>query len=56
MMGEFLSEIRGRINETSRSLQAARVAGDDHLADAHASDLEDLLRIAARNGIDPRCA
>ncbi|MFC7327378.1 hypothetical protein [Marinactinospora rubrisoli] len=55
MMGEFLSEIRGRISETSRSLQAAQSAGDDYLADAHASELEDLLRIAARNGVDVRC-
>ncbi|MDA8371692.1 MAG: hypothetical protein M0026_17760 [Nocardiopsaceae bacterium] len=52
-MGEFLAEIKGRIRETHRSLQAARAAGDDFLADAHASELEDLHRIAARNGVDP---
>ncbi|GAA3757991.1 hypothetical protein HDA32_001858 [Spinactinospora alkalitolerans] len=54
-MGEFLSEIRVRINETYMSLQAAQAAGDEFLADAHASELEDLHRIAARNGIDPNC-
>lgn len=53
MMGEFLSEIRVRIDETCTSLQAAQAAGDDFLADAHASELEDLRRIAARNGVDP---
>ncbi|GLU49043.1 hypothetical protein [Nocardiopsis ansamitocini] len=55
-MGEFLSEIRVRINETYTSLQAAQAAEDDFLADTHASELEDLRRIAARNGIDPRFA
>ncbi|MEY9211122.1 hypothetical protein ABH917_000568 [Thermobifida halotolerans] len=53
MMGEFLAEIRVRINETYTSLQAAQAAGDEFLADAHASELEDLHRIAARHGIDP---
>ncbi|WP_285731289.1 hypothetical protein [Nocardiopsis sp. ATB16-24] len=51
-MGEFHAEIKGRINETHQSLQAARAAGDDFLADTHASELEDLYRIAARNGVD----
>lgn len=51
-MGEFLAEIKVRINETSRSFHAARAAGDDFLADTHASELEDLYRIAARNGVD----
>ncbi|WP_173434330.1 hypothetical protein [Allosalinactinospora lopnorensis] len=55
-MGEFVAEIKVRISETYKSLQAARAAGDDFLADAHASELEDLHRIAARNGIDPHCA
>ncbi|MFW6641133.1 hypothetical protein ACOALZ_13965 [Nocardiopsis algeriensis] len=51
-MGEFLAEIKVRINETHRSLQTARAVGDEFLADAHASELEDLYRIAARNGVD----
>lgn len=54
-MGEFLTEIRLRMTETYTSLQAARAAGDEFLADAHASELEDLHGIAARNGIDPHC-
>ncbi|GAB3211904.1 hypothetical protein SAMN02745673_03222 [Marinactinospora thermotolerans DSM 45154] len=55
-MGEFLAELRVRIAEISVSLQAARAAGDEFLVDAHASELEDLHRIAVRNGIDPHCA
>ncbi|CAM3569152.1 hypothetical protein NOGI109294_02800 [Nocardiopsis gilva] len=55
-MGEFLAEIKCRIRETSMSLQAAQSAGDDFLADTHLSELEDLHRIAARNGIDPESA
>ncbi|QVQ55192.1 hypothetical protein J4H86_00540 [Spiractinospora alimapuensis] len=51
-LGEFLSEIRVRIHETHRSLQAARAAGDEFLADTHVSELEDLHRIAARNGVE----
>ncbi|MFC3997760.1 hypothetical protein ACFOVU_17635 [Nocardiopsis sediminis] len=51
-MGEFFAEIQGRIKETRMSLLAAQAAGDDFLADTHASELEDLHRIAARNGID----
>ncbi|TQN31945.1 hypothetical protein FHX37_1869 [Haloactinospora alba] len=54
-MGEFVAEIKGRIDETHQSLQAARAAGDDVLADAHASELEDLHRIATRNGVNPHC-
>ncbi|MFJ9557462.1 hypothetical protein ACIRPH_26945 [Nocardiopsis sp. NPDC101807] len=53
-MGEFLAEITVRINETSSSFKAAQAAGDHFLADTHASELEDLHRIAARNGIDTR--
>ncbi|MBE2999602.1 hypothetical protein IDM40_12915 [Nocardiopsis sp. HNM0947] len=53
-MGEFLAEIKVRINETYRSLQSAQAAGDDFLADTHASELEDLYRLAARNGVDAR--
>ncbi|MFE1168116.1 hypothetical protein [Nocardiopsis sp. NPDC058789] len=51
-MGEFMAEIKVRINETYRSLESARDAGDEFLADTHASELEDLYRIAARNGVD----
>ncbi|WP_201294748.1 MULTISPECIES: hypothetical protein [unclassified Nocardiopsis] len=51
-MGEFRTEIKVRINETYRSFQAAQAAGDDFLADTHAAELEDLYRIAARNGVD----
>ncbi|WP_169805217.1 hypothetical protein [Nocardiopsis trehalosi] len=54
-MGEFLAEIKGRIKDTAMSLKAAQAAGDDFLADAHASELEDLHRIAARNGVDTGC-
>ncbi|KOX10207.1 hypothetical protein ADL05_26440 [Nocardiopsis sp. NRRL B-16309] len=55
VMGEFLAEIKVRINETYRSLQSAQAAGDDHLADTHAAELEDLYRLAARNGVDTHC-
>ncbi len=55
-MGEFLAEINVRITETYTSLPAARAAGDDFLADMHASEIEDLKRIAARNGVDAGCA
>ena len=51
-MGEFMAEIKVRINETYRSLESAKAAGDDFLADTQASELEDLYRIAARNGVD----
>src|SRR5699024_4338929 len=53
-MGEFLAEIKVRINETYQSLESARAAGDDFLADTHASELEDLYRLADRNGVDTR--
>lgn len=52
-MGEFRAEIQVRIKETSKSLQAAEAAGDEFLAEAHASELEDLHRLASSNGIDP---
>ncbi|PSK84208.1 hypothetical protein CLV63_13927 [Murinocardiopsis flavida] len=55
VMGEFLTEIRLRVTETYTSLQAAQAAGDDFLADAHASELENLHSIAVRNGVDPHC-
>lgn len=55
-LGEFLSEIRVRIHETHMSLKAARAAGDDFLADTHASELEDLKRIAARHGLEISCS
>ncbi|WP_017605294.1 hypothetical protein [Nocardiopsis alkaliphila] len=51
-MGEFKAEIKVRINETYRSLQSAQAAEDDFLVDTHTSELEDLYRIAARNGIE----
>lgn len=54
-LGEFLSEIKVRIQEIHLSLQAAQAAGDEFLADTHASELEDLKRLAARNGVDPHC-
>lgn len=53
-MGEFIAEIQTRIDETHGSLESARAAGDDFLADTHASELEDLHRLAARNGVDTR--
>ncbi|WP_186356605.1 hypothetical protein [Streptomonospora sp. PA3] len=54
-MGEFRAEIKGRIKEIRQSLQAAQAAGDEDLADVHMSELEDLHRIAARNGVDTGC-
>ncbi|GAB3499610.1 hypothetical protein GCM10027440_54510 [Nocardiopsis coralliicola] len=50
-MGEFLAQINVRIAETTTSLHAAHAAGDEFLADVHTSELEDLQRIAARNGV-----
>ena len=51
-MGEFFSEIKVRIDETRGALQSAQAVGDEFLIDTHTSELEDLYRIAARNGVD----
>ncbi|GAA3156270.1 hypothetical protein GCM10010466_53960 [Planomonospora alba] len=53
-MNEFTAELLARIDETDAELRLVRQARDDHAAEALSGRLDNLLRIAARHGIEVR--
>ncbi|MGH3321688.1 MAG: hypothetical protein ACRDN9_16245 [Streptosporangiaceae bacterium] len=54
-MGEFVAEITKRLREAHASLHVARDEGDEFLAEARIAEIEDLKKLAARNGVTPGC-
>ncbi|MDX6354048.1 MAG: hypothetical protein QOF98_951 [Streptomyces sp.] len=53
-MDAFTTGILQRIHTTESDLLKARETGDDFLAEVEQSELEDLQRLAAENGVDVR--
>ncbi|NKY81228.1 hypothetical protein HGB46_21990, partial [Nocardiopsis dassonvillei] len=51
-MREFALTLHVRIHDSITALRRAPALGDDDLASAQAGEVEDLVEIAARNGID----
>ncbi|ADH68728.1 MULTISPECIES: hypothetical protein [Nocardiopsis] len=51
-MREFALTLHVRIHDSITALRRAHALGDDDLASAQAGEVEDLVEIAARNGID----
>lgn len=51
-MNEFTTTLRGRLDDARQALGAAREAGHDYEVQLHCGRIEDLLELAARNGID----
>ncbi|WP_017539305.1 MULTISPECIES: hypothetical protein [Nocardiopsis] len=51
-MSEFLTTLHLRIYDATRALRRAHARGDDELCLAQAAEIEDLVEIAARHGID----
>jgi hypothetical protein len=50
-MSAFEENLRQRLAVTRRALAAAQRDGDDHGVQTHASEVEDLERLAAAHGI-----
>jgi hypothetical protein len=48
----FADELRAGIDETARKVAKARLAGDDHCAEAYRERLSQLRRVARRHGIE----
>jgi hypothetical protein len=53
-MDAFTTGILQRIHSTETDLRKARETGDDYLVEVEQSELEDLRRLAAENGVDVR--
>ncbi|MFD3683334.1 hypothetical protein ACFWTE_00745 [Nocardiopsis sp. NPDC058631] len=51
-MREFALTLHVRIHESITALRRAHARGDDDLARAQAGEIQDLVDIAARHGID----
>jgi hypothetical protein len=51
-MDEFTREIRLRVDQASASLEAARAAGDEFLADVRTGELESLGHLAREHGVE----
>lgn len=51
-MREFVLTLHLRLHDSITALRRAHAIGDDDLATAQAGEVEDLVEIAARNGID----
>ncbi|GAA1076790.1 hypothetical protein [Nocardiopsis metallicus] len=51
-MREFVLTLHLRIHDSITALRRAHAIGDDDLATAQAGEIEDLVEIAARHGID----
>ncbi|MFL1380843.1 MULTISPECIES: hypothetical protein [unclassified Nocardiopsis] len=51
-MREFTLTLHLRIHDSITALRRAHARGDDDLAVSQAGEIEDLLELAARNGID----
>ncbi|WP_116247287.1 hypothetical protein [Nocardiopsis sp. FIRDI 009] len=51
-MREFALTLHLRIHDSITALRRAHATGDDDLASSLAGEVEDLVEIAVRNGID----
>ncbi|MER6177436.1 hypothetical protein [Streptosporangium sp. NPDC001681] len=51
---EFAAELRARIADVDGELELMRRASDDYAVEVLTGRLENLLRIAARHGVDVR--
>ncbi|GHC90698.1 hypothetical protein GCM10007079_37180 [Nocardiopsis terrae] len=51
-MREFVLTLHLRLHDSITALRRAHAVGDDDLATAQAGEVEDLVEIAARHGID----
>ncbi|MFI6577474.1 hypothetical protein ACIBFB_16900 [Nocardiopsis sp. NPDC050513] len=51
-MREFALTLHLRIHDAITALRRAHATGDDDLASSLAGEVEDLVEIAVRNGID----
>jgi hypothetical protein len=51
-MREFTLTLHLRIHDSITALRRAHARGDDDLAMGQAGEIEDLVELAARNGID----
>ncbi|MEU0492726.1 hypothetical protein ACOQFV_29015 [Nocardiopsis changdeensis] len=51
-MREFTLTLHLRIHDSITALRRAHARGDDDLALGQAGEIEDLVELAARNGID----
>ncbi|WP_433700288.1 hypothetical protein [Nocardiopsis sp. CA-288880] len=51
-MREFMLTLHLRIHDSVTALHRAHAVGDDDLASAQAGEIQDLVEIAARHGID----
>ncbi|MUL42994.1 hypothetical protein FZ103_17765 [Streptomonospora sp. PA3] len=54
-MNEFMTTLHLRIYDAVSALQQARERGDEDLCLVQAGELEDLVEIAARHGVDIDC-
>jgi hypothetical protein len=50
-MGEFIAELTNRVVGAAAAMQRAHEAGDDYAVTVHRGDLDELLRLAAANGV-----
>ncbi|WP_184080313.1 hypothetical protein [Nocardiopsis mwathae] len=51
-MSEFMTTLHLRIYDAVRALRRAHERGDEALCAAQAGEIEDLVEIAARHGVD----
>ncbi|GAB3212496.1 hypothetical protein ACQEU5_16085 [Marinactinospora thermotolerans] len=51
-MNEFMTTLHLRIHDAVESLRRARQRGDEDLVLSQAGEIEDLIEIAARHGVD----
>ncbi|SIO89757.1 hypothetical protein [Nocardiopsis sp. JB363] len=51
-MREFVLTLHLRLHDSITALRRAHAVGDDDLATSQAGEIEDLVEIAARHGID----
>jgi hypothetical protein len=50
-VGDFAAEMERRLGLTREAIQEAGACGDDYGVATHQAELEDLLRVADRNGL-----
>ncbi len=50
-MGEFIAELSNRVLGAAAALRRAYEAGDHYAVTVHRDDLDELLRLAAANGV-----
>ncbi|MBV2363596.1 hypothetical protein ACFPZ0_25915 [Streptomonospora nanhaiensis] len=54
-MTEFMTTLHLRIHDAVAALKSARARGDEDLCLVQAGEIEDLVEIAARHGVDIDC-